>query len=118
MNSKNIPNTLKFILQLTIALFLLIMITSVASLILTMANFTNVTKSIEICDHTLTRLNDLSAIRILLKYVTNIANGYISANSSLIGDKFDYYVQVIDDSLVEMKNNEIYVQEQGLNNLG
>lgn len=93
------PNTLKFILQLTIILFLLVIITSVVSLTLTMVNFTNVTKDIQICDHTLTRLNDLSSTRILLKYVNNIANGYISANSSLIGDRFTYYVQVIDDSL-------------------
>lgn len=91
MNSKKLPNTLKFILQLLISIFVLIATTSVVSLSLTMVNINSVANGIEICHHTLQRLENICSARVFAKLLMNIANGYIPTSSNIFGDRFNYY---------------------------
>lgn len=93
MNSNRTPVTLRFIIQLLIVLFVLIIGTSIVELSLTMTSFKSVTDGIEIYSHVLNRFGDLSSARTVCKLLIYLANGYMPDYN----DKFYYFNQVYSD---------------------
>ncbi len=78
-----IPSTLKFVLQIVLIVFLLVVSTSTVSLVLTMSNFKDAEQGIRMSNLSISRLNSLTQIRLMMRVLINIVQGYNDAENGI-----------------------------------
>ena len=109
LNSKVTPKTLKFILNLSSLVFLVMIVASTVILSITLQNQKEVTLSISICNYSLKELNGISTMRLLLRSMLNIYQGDEANSGRFMADRLQYYANIVDELNENVRLNQVNI---------
>eukprot|EP00347_Sterkiella_histriomuscorum_P005723 403355517 len=111
LRSQNIPMTLKFILQIILAVFIIIIVTSSVSLTLTLSNTSETREGLITCRQAVKRLNRITSIRVVYRQIFNIAQNYVPNTSEAAPDRFTLYSRFLRQLLEELRVTQFTLQK-------
>eukprot|EP00347_Sterkiella_histriomuscorum_P001462 403371946 len=108
------PRILKVVLQMVILLILVTLTISTVNLGLSISNQIKQNFEIQTVKAAYKRINHTISNRMLLRILMNIANGYEPNNSSLIADRFTVYKKLQEESVLELRASQQFLDNSGI----
>ncbi|TNV87759.1 hypothetical protein FGO68_gene17348 [Halteria grandinella] len=109
VNSNVTPKTLKFILNMVLIIILVMIVASSLILSISMGNLSRAEISIEVNKHSFEAIDGMTTIRLLLRSLANIYQGYQLRRGEYMADRSTHYEAMILDINEQMRDDANFV---------
>ncbi|CDW76798.1 UNKNOWN [Stylonychia lemnae] len=110
INQTNTPSTLKFVMQVFLMLYFVVLMTSVVEFILSFMNFKQSDYGLKVTHISLSRLSCFRIVRPVILTLIFIANGYQDNNNSVLDDRFSFYLNYLDQYSEDFRNFQVELE--------
>ena len=92
---------------------MIVLITSIVSLVLTFQNFAEASYGANVTRLALLRLNNLRIIRPSFRTLVNMANGLQNTSTDVISNRVEFYIEIVDRNIEEMRQAQKELEALG-----
>ncbi|CDW77731.1 UNKNOWN [Stylonychia lemnae] len=110
-----LPTSLKVIFQIISLLAVLIVIASVIDLSFSLENIQKAYDILDVNELSLSRINDLRMLRVVMRSLVNIANDLQEVSSQVISDRFNYMLSIAGYLYQSLKIESVKINQKQIN---
>lgn len=109
VNSDITPKTLRFILNMVLIIIGIMVVASSLVLSISLENISRAEVSVGVCKHSFQAIDEMTTIRLLLRSLSDIYQGYQEKKGLYLDDRTVYYEGLILDLNENMRDDANYV---------